>query len=124
MPSPLATTEEGLGCGDCRQLPTVKTAQLLAWGLGSPGKGGHCLHPFAQLPLANPPELLLHEGSRPATLPPLATFFVAAVELLDQHSGSPALLEFLLLIIASEFALDQNGSLNHLLIKCILQEGR
>lgn len=67
------------------------------------------------------PEFLLYNGGRPAVLPPLPTFFVAAVVLLDQHRSSSALLEFFLLIITSEFALDKNGSLRHLFVKCILQ---
>lgn len=70
----------------------------------------------------NSPEFLLYNGGCPTVLLPLPTFFVAAVVLLDQHCGSSALLEFFLLIIASEFALDKNGSLCHLFIKCILQE--
>lgn len=71
---------------------------------------------------SNSPEFLLYNGGCPTVLLPLPTFFVAAVVLLDQHCGSSALLEFFLLIIASEFALDKNGSLCHLFIKCILQE--
>jgi len=77
---------------------------------------GGFLHPGSS------PEFLLHNGGCPTVLPPLPTFFVAAVVLLDQHCGPSALLEFLLLIIASEFALDKNGSLRHLFIKCILGE--
>lgn len=64
----------------------------------------------------------MYNGGCPTVLPPLPTFLVAAIVLLDQHRGSAALLEFLLLIVTSEFALDQNGSLRHLLVKCILPE--
>jgi len=66
----------------------------------------------------------LYNGGCPTVLLPLPTFFVAAIVLLDQHRGSSTLLEFFLLIITSEFALDKNGSLRHLFIKCILQEKR
>lgn len=68
------------------------------------------------------PEFLLDNGGRPTVLPPLATLLVAAIVLLDQQRGPSALLEFFLLIVTSEFALNKNGSLRHLFIKCILQQ--
>lgn len=76
---------------------------------------------FAPRHLLGSPEFLLDNHSRPASLPSLAAFLIAPVILLDQHSRTPALLEFLLFVVTSEFALDEDGSLCHLFIKCILQ---
>lgn len=45
---------------------------------------------------------------------------VGAVVLLDEHSCSATLLKPLLLIVASELALDQDGRLGHLLVECKL----
>ena len=45
---------------------------------------------------------------------------VAAVALLDEDRGPPALLELLLLVVAAELTLDKDGGLRHLLVKCIL----
>lgn len=67
------------------------------------------------------PELLLYNDRCSASLPSLATLFITPVILLYQHSGTPALLEFFLFVVTSEFALDKDGSLGHLFIKCILQ---
>lgn len=52
-----------------------------------------------------------------------AELLVAAVVLLDEHCGPPALLELLLLVVAAKFTLDKDGGLRHLLIKCILSRG-
>ena len=71
-------------------------------------------------PDLHPPELLLYDDCCPAWLPSLATLLITPVELLDQHSGTPALLEFFLFVVTPEFALDQDGSLGHLFVKCIL----
>lgn len=68
-----------------------------------------------------PPQFLLHERSCSALLPNPAALFVASVVLLDKHRGTPALLKFLLLIVTSKLALDEDCSLCHLFIKCILQ---
>lgn len=68
----------------------------------------------------DPPELLLHDDSGPAGRPSPATLLVTPVEVLDQHCSAPALLEPLLLIVTSEFALDKDGRLGHLFVKCIL----
>lgn len=51
----------------------------------------------------------------------LAKLLVAAVVLLNEHSRPPALLEFLLFVVAAKFTLDKDGGLRHLLIKCILR---
>ena len=69
----------------------------------------------------DPPEFLLYDDCCPPSLPSPATFFITPVKLLDQHSSTPALLKFFLFVVTSEFALDQDGSLCHLFIKCILQ---
>lgn len=69
----------------------------------------------------NPPELLLYDDGCSASLPSLATLLITPVILLDQHSSAPALLKFFLFVVTSEFALDKDGSLCHLFIKCILQ---
>lgn len=66
------------------------------------------------------PELLLHDHSRAAGLPSLAALAVAAVILLDEQGSPAALLEPLLFVVTPELALDQDGCLSHLLIKCIL----
>lgn len=71
--------------------------------------------------LPNPPELLLNDDGRSASLPPSATLLITPVILLDQHGSTAALLELFLFIVTSEFALDKDGSLCHLFIKCILQ---
>lgn len=68
------------------------------------------------------PQFVLHQGS---SSPPVvglepAELLVAAVVLLDEHSGPPALLELLLFVVAAKFTLDKDGGLRHLLIKCIL----
>lgn len=68
------------------------------------------------------PQFVLHQGS---SSPPVVGFepaelLVAAVVLLDEHSGPPALLELLLFVVAAKFTLDKDGGLRHLLIKCIL----
>lgn len=65
---------------------------------------------------------MLHQGS---SSPPVVGFqpaelLVAAVVLLNEHSGPPALLELLLFVVAAKFTLDKDGGLRHLLIKCIL----
>lgn len=65
---------------------------------------------------------MLHQGS---SSPPVVGFqpaelLVAAVVLLNEHSGPPALLELLLFVVAAEFTLDKDGGLRHLLIKCVL----
>lgn len=49
---------------------------------------------------------------------------VGAVVLLDKYGRPAALLKPLLFIVASEFALNQDGRLSHLLIECKLQERR
>lgn len=49
-----------------------------------------------------------------------AKLLVAAVVLLNEHSGPPALLELFLFVVAAELTLDKDGGLRHLLIKCIL----
>lgn len=69
------------------------------------------------------PQLVLHQGSRSPPVVRLqpAKLLVAAVVLLNEHSGPPALLELLLFVVAAEFTLDKDGGLRHLLIKCILQ---
>lgn len=46
---------------------------------------------------------------------------VAAVVLLDEDGGPPALLETLLLVVRPELGLDQDGCLGHLLIESILR---
>lgn len=65
---------------------------------------------------------MLHQGS---SSPPVVGFqpaelLVAAVVLLNEHSGPPALLELLLFVVAAKFTLDKDGGLRHLLIKCVL----
>lgn len=68
------------------------------------------------------PQFVLHQGSGGPAVVGLqpAKLLVAAVVLLNEHSGPPALLELLLLVVAAEFTLDKDGGLRHLLIKCIL----
>lgn len=68
------------------------------------------------------PEFVLdqHAGGCPAVRPQSAELFVAAVTLLDQHGRPPALLKLLLFVVAAELALDKDGGLRHLFIKCIL----
>lgn len=56
--------------------------------------------------------------------PELTELSVAAVVLLDQHSCPSTLLELFLLMVTPKFALDKDGSLRHLLIKCILPQSR
>lgn len=73
------------------------------------------------LQACDPPKLLLHNDCCPAGWPSPATLLVTPVEVLDQHCSSPALLEPFLLIVTSEFALDEDGRLGHLFVKCILQ---
>lgn len=48
---------------------------------------------------------------------------VAAIVLLDQHGGPSALPELLLLVVAAELALDQDGRLRHLLVERVLCQG-
>lgn len=43
--------------------------------------------------------------------------------LLDEHRRAAALLEPLLLVVAPELALDQDGRLGHLLVECKLETG-
>lgn len=68
------------------------------------------------------PQFVLHQGSSGPAVMGLqpAKLLVAAVVLLNEHSGPPALLELLLFVVAAEFTLDKDGGLRHLLIKCIL----
>lgn len=65
---------------------------------------------------------MLHQGSSGSAVMGLqpAKLLVAAVVLLNEHGGPPALLELLLFMVAAEFTLDKDGGLRHLLIKCIL----
>lgn len=56
--------------------------------------------------------------------PELTELSVAAVVLLDQHGRPSTLLELLLLVVTPELTLDKDGSLCHLLIKCILPQSR
>lgn len=100
---------------DCTD-PSVSAGQVPQVSPGS--------RPWTAMPTrspVHPPEFLLDDHCRPASLPSSATCPVAPVILLDQHSSAPALLELLLFIVTSEFALDKDGSLRHLFIKCILQ---
>lgn len=66
---------------------------------------------------------MLHQGGSGSAVVRFqpAALLVAAVVLLNEHSGPPALLELLLFMVAAEFTLDKDGGLRHLLIKCILQ---
>lgn len=68
------------------------------------------------------PQFVLHQGSSGPAVVGLqpAKLLVAAVVLLNEHGGPPALLELLLFVVAAEFTLDKDGGLRHLLIKCIL----
>lgn len=70
---------------------------------------------------SDPPEFLLDDDSGSARLPSSAALLITPVILLNEHGGAAALLEFFLFVVTSEFALDKDGSLCHLFIKCILQ---
>lgn len=59
-------------------------------------------------------------GGGASVRPELTELSVAAVVLLDQHSCPSTLLELFLLMVTPELTLDKDGSLRHLLIKCIL----
>lgn len=76
-------------------------------------------HQTLQAP--DPPEFLLHNDSGPSRWPSPAALLVSPVEVLNQHSGAPALLEPFLFVITSEFTLDEDGRLCHLFVKCILR---
>lgn len=84
-------------------------------------RGRSRYHGRQTLSAGGPPELLLHNDCCPASWPSPATLLVTPVEVLNQHCGAPALLEPLLLVITSEFALNEDCRLCHLFVKCILQ---
>lgn len=69
---------------------------------------------------------MLHQGrgGGASVRPELTELSVAAVVLLDQHGRPSTLLELLLLVVTPELTLDEDGSLRHLLIKCILPQSR
>lgn len=54
--------------------------------------------------------------------PELPELSVAAVVLLDQYSCPSTLLKLFLYVVTPELTLDKDGSLRHLLIKCILPQ--
>lgn len=99
-----------------RASPQAGTAPSPAKGESPPGSGqGRPFSPRSQGSLAqtaspqgevDPPEFLLHDDGCSASLPSLATFLITPVILLDQHSSAPALLEFFLFVVTSEFTLD------------------
>lgn len=107
---------------DCSGRKSLQDASLLYRQTRASARG--CSEPesgISWLPRdPHPPELLLDDDCCPACLPSLATLLITPVELLDQHSSAPALLEFFLFVVTPEFALDQDGSLGHLLVKCVL----